>query len=55
MKKNIAELDLSLRKVEAEKQSKENQIRALVDESQKQEATLAKLNREKKQQQEVMN
>uniref|UniRef100_A0A915EFF8 Myosin motor domain-containing protein n=1 Tax=Ditylenchus dipsaci TaxID=166011 RepID=A0A915EFF8_9BILA len=53
LKKNISELDLTLRKFEAEKQSKENQIRNLTEEQQKQELTLNKLNRERKHQQEA--
>jgi len=39
--------------MEAEKNTKENQIRGLADESHKQEATLSKLSREKKQQEDI--
>lgn len=42
-----------MKKAEAEKQSKENQIRAIQDELHKQEMTLQKLEREKKQQDEM--
>jgi hypothetical protein len=45
-------MDLACKKAEAEKQSKENQIRAIQDELHKQEMTLQKLEREKKQQEE---
>lgn len=53
LRKSIQELDMSLKKAEAEKQSKENQIRNIQDEMHKQEMTLAKLSRERKHQEEV--
>ncbi|CAJ0577863.1 unnamed protein product, partial [Mesorhabditis spiculigera] len=53
LKKQLQDLQMSLRKGESEKQSKEHQIRSLQDEMQHQEETLAKLNKEKKHQEEL--
>lgn len=51
--KNIEMLDVMVRKFEVEKLAKENQMRLLADENQKQEGTLNKLNQERKHQEEV--
>ena len=46
---------MALRRAESEKQSKENQMRTLAEESHKQEAVLARLEREKKQREEAQS
>lgn len=53
LKKNIQDIELSLRKSESEKTSKDNQIRSLQDEMHQQDELIAKLNKEKKHQEEV--
>ena len=53
LKKNIEDVDLSLEKVQAEKETKEVQIKALQDEMAAQDESIAKANREKKHQDEV--
>ncbi|KAI6228188.1 Myosin head [Aphelenchoides besseyi] len=53
LKKQIQDLEMSLRKSESEKQSKDHQIRSLQDEMQQLDENLAKSNREKKAQEEA--
>ncbi|CAJ0577938.1 unnamed protein product, partial [Mesorhabditis spiculigera] len=52
LRKQIQDMQMSLRKVEAERTSKDHQIRSLHDEMQQQEDTIAKLTKEKKHQEE---
>ncbi|CAJ0934952.1 unnamed protein product, partial [Mesorhabditis belari] len=52
LKKNQLDLDLTLRKSDAEKQNKEHQIRALQDEMRQQDENISKLNKERKHQEE---
>lgn len=54
LKKRLNELEYSVKKNESEKQTKENQIRTLKTEQQRQEAILDKLDREKNYQNEVI-
>ena len=54
-RKEITEHEMALRRAESEKQSKENQMRTLAEESHKQEAVLARLEREKKQREEAQS
>ncbi|CAJ0963261.1 unnamed protein product, partial [Mesorhabditis belari] len=53
LKKQLQDLQMSLRKGESERQSKEHQIRSLQDEMQHQDETVAKLSKEKKHQEEM--
>lgn len=53
LKKNNQDLELSLRKAESEKQAREHNIRSLQDEMANQDESVAKLNKEKKHQEEV--
>lgn len=53
LKKNCQDLELSLRKAESEKQAREHNIRSLQDEMANQDEAVAKLNKEKKHQEEV--
>ncbi|CAI4222378.1 unnamed protein product [Auanema sp. JU1783] len=53
LKKTCQDIDLSLRKVEAEKMAKEHQIRALQDEMRQQDENISKLNKERKHQEET--
>lgn len=53
LKKNIGILDANLRKCEADKIAKENKLRFMGDENQKQEIIVNKLNRERKHQEEL--
>lgn len=53
IKKNIEMLDGTVRKYETEKLAKENKLRFLMDEKQKQEVIYNKLNRERKHQEEI--
>lgn len=53
LKKNIQDLEMSLRKADSEKTSKDNQVRSLQDEMRQQDELIAKLNKEKKHQEEV--
>lgn len=53
LKKNCQDLELSLRKAEAEKQAREHNIHSLQDEMSNQDESIAKLNKEKKHQEEV--
>uniref|UniRef100_A0A914CDF9 Myosin heavy chain n=1 Tax=Acrobeloides nanus TaxID=290746 RepID=A0A914CDF9_9BILA len=53
LKKNIQDLEMSLRKADSEKSSKDHNIRSLQDELQQLDETIAKLNKEKKQQEEI--
>ncbi len=51
--KCLQDMELSLRKAESEKQSKDHNIRSLQDEMAQQDELVAKLNKEKKHQEEV--
>ncbi len=53
LKKTIQDLEMSLRKAESEKQSKDQQNRSLQDEMAQQDEVIAKVNKEKKHQEEV--
>jgi hypothetical protein len=53
LKKIITELEMTIKKQEAEKQSKDHQIRSLQDEIAAQDEVIAKVNKEKKHQEEV--
>lgn len=53
MKKNVQDLEMTIKKQEAERQSKEHQVRSLQEEIQAQDDAIAKANKERKQQEEV--
>lgn len=53
LKKNVQDLEMTIKKQEAERQSKDHQIRSLQDEIAAQDDSIAKANKERKQQEEV--
>uniref|UniRef100_A0A914UJZ5 Myosin heavy chain n=1 Tax=Plectus sambesii TaxID=2011161 RepID=A0A914UJZ5_9BILA len=55
LKKNVNDLETTVKKQEAEKQSKDHQIRSLQDEMAAQDEVISKLNKEKKHQEESAN